>query len=364
MGKTVTYYFLTEIIKAFLFGVFIFISLILMLQFLQLTELILIHNVPINEIVLILFHMGVSFLPTIFPMSLLFSILLTYTRLSGDSEIIAFQAAGYSPVTLILPAVLFSLVVFVISYQTLDVIGPISRNKFDETMKTIGGQKIISGIEEKTFTENLFDFTLYFNERINENELKDLFIKDNRDAKHPRIIVSKTGRIETGKDENSQVLKIHLFNGRAVEESASNTAVYFDKYTLDLVSPIEKLKEDRDANTYVNAEIRRLLSDDSTIAGKKLELSVELHRRLSIAFACLLFGVLGATLGLSTDRRSSASKGFILSVICLTVYWVLVALSTTLATSPFIMSAYMLWLPNFVFLIFTGITFYRATTFR
>ena len=158
-----------------------------MVQFLQLTEFILIHHVSTIELFTILINMAISFLPMILPMSLLFSILLTYSRLSADSEIIAFQALGYSLFSLILPAILFSAFVFIVSYETVDTIGPISRKNFDDKIQNIDGQKIINSFKEKTFSENFFGLTVYFNDKTDANLMQDLFIKDNRNSKKNKI---------------------------------------------------------------------------------------------------------------------------------------------------------------------------------
>ena len=70
-------------------GVVVFVSILLLFQGLRLTEFILIHGVKTETILRIMMYLSISFLPVILPMSLLFSVLLTYTRLSQDSEIVA-----------------------------------------------------------------------------------------------------------------------------------------------------------------------------------------------------------------------------------------------------------------------------------
>lgn len=362
MSRIYFTYFLSEIIQTFFLGIFVFVSLISMVQFLQISEFIFIHNVPIGQVAYILLHMSVSLMPTILPMSLLFSILLTYTRLTSDSEIIAFQSFGYSISSLIFPAFLFSLFVFIISYQTLDIIGPQSRKAFDDRIQKIGGQKVISNLSERTFVEDLFNFTLYFNEKIDEDHFKDIFIKDNRDPLHPHVIVAKYGEIETSNDNEQQRFSLRLRDGTATETSNVNSpSVKFDTYSLTLASPILKLIEDRDTNTFILRELSELIKSKKTSAASKYEYILEMHRRFSIALSCLIFGVLGATLGINTNRRSSTSKGFVLSVICLAAYWMLVAASTSLATSSNFRSPYYIWIPDVIFLALTCITYRRST---
>src|SRR5687767_13645494 len=106
--KTIFLYILGQIIPTFIIGIFVFIFIILMFRFLRLTETILVHNVGLETVAELMINLTIGFLPIVLPMSLLFSVLLTYARLSADSEMVAFKALGYSPFYLSLPAIIFS----------------------------------------------------------------------------------------------------------------------------------------------------------------------------------------------------------------------------------------------------------------
>lgn len=147
-------YIFGQILPTFLIGIVVFIFIILMFQFLKLTEFILVHNVHIGSVLELLMNISIGFMPIILPMSLLFSVLLTYSRLSTDSEIVAFKALGYSPQYLAAPAIFFSVLICLISSQTLFELGPRARLKVDTLLGQIGNQKIISTIQEGTFSES------------------------------------------------------------------------------------------------------------------------------------------------------------------------------------------------------------------
>src|SRR5690606_28280616 len=97
-------------LPAFLLGIFVFVGILLMFQALRLTEFVLVHGVSAGTIFSIMLYLSVSFLPVILPMSLLFSVLLTYSRLSNDSEIVAFKSLGLSMIQLAAPAVVLAVV--------------------------------------------------------------------------------------------------------------------------------------------------------------------------------------------------------------------------------------------------------------
>lgn len=68
--RTIKYIFF-EILPSFFIGVIVFISILLMFQALRLTEFVLVHGVALRTVGEIMLYLSVSFLPVIFPMSLL-----------------------------------------------------------------------------------------------------------------------------------------------------------------------------------------------------------------------------------------------------------------------------------------------------
>lgn len=344
-------YILVEIIKYFFIGISIFISLISMTQFLQLTEFVLIHNVSFLEIIEILGLMSISFLPIVMPMSLLFSILLTYSRLSSDSEIIALNSFGYSLKRLALPAIFFSIVVAFLSTQLLFNIGPIARFQFDTLIQRIGSQKIIESLNEKMFLENFFDLVIYFNEKGPHDEMKNVFIKDSRNSKRPLTVIAKMGVASVDRTDYNQSAKLDLYNGKIIDEQRSDPIVVnFEHYSVKFNSPINIVPQDRDLNTYIFDELIEKASNTGVEQNERKMTIIEIHRRLALAAACIIFGFLGAAQGMSVNRRAASSKGFVTSVICLTVYWILLAASQSSAEKVANNYWIIIWGPNLVFI--------------
>ncbi|MCK5551787.1 MAG: LptF/LptG family permease, partial [Deltaproteobacteria bacterium] len=94
-------------------------------------------------------------------------------------------------------------------------------------------------------------------------------------------------------------------------------------------------------------KIKKLLHQDYT---KQL---LEIHKRFSIPFACIAFGLMGISLGVQ-HRRSGKSYGFILGILVVLGYYVLLTSAETLAYNGTIPPLIASWTPNFV-LIAIGI---------
>ena len=107
-AKTAGAYIIGEMLPSFLLGNFVFLMILILFQILRLSEFVINKGVPFSLILQIILYMTISFLPACIPISLLFSILLTLGRMSSDSEIVAFKAAGLNLGHILLPTLLFS----------------------------------------------------------------------------------------------------------------------------------------------------------------------------------------------------------------------------------------------------------------
>lgn len=77
-------------------------------------------------------------------------------------------------------------------------------------------------------------------------------------------------------------------------------------------------------------------------------LEVGLHRRYTIPFACIVFGLIGVPLGVQ-PKRSARSYGFILSIFILLAYYVSLIAFEMLAVKKTIPAFLAGWLPTFMF---------------
>lgn len=362
--KTVFFYILGQITPTFLLGIFIFIFIILMFKSIKLIEIVLTHDVDLPTVLFLLANVSIGSLPIILPMSLLFSILLTYSRLSANSEVVALRALGYTPLYLSLPAIIFSFVITILSMQTLFVLGPTAQFQFRKTKDRIVGQIAMSDIKEGTFSEEFFGLVLYTNEIDQQTKtLKNLFISDYRDAERPTAIVAKEGIILSNNDSNAQLANITLKDGYIYPLGQKSKAkVKFEESKINISKTVAQRFQKNKTDTYTQSDIDDALSSDNTSDDFKKKLEIEKYRRWAIAFSCLLFGFLGSALGSNTNRRTNASAGFVLSVVCIVGYWLLYMVSANIAKTGYLPPALSLWLANIVFLGVTVKAWYGQYT--
>jgi lipopolysaccharide export system permease protein len=354
--KKITQYIFFEMLPSLFLGILVFIFILLMAQALRYTEFVLIHGVGLEVVGQIISYLSISFLPALLPMSLLFAVLITYGRLSNDSEIVAIKASGMSMWTIAAPAVFLSIVVSIVSAQTSFHLAPWGNRQFEVLVSKVGQSKASVSIREGTFSEGFFDKVVYANEVDSKSgELRSVFIYDETQGDLPLTIISKAGKIVQDPAAPNSVL-IRLFDGAIHRQGETHTKIKFDSYDIQITDPITTDIREKSAPSLTIDEISEALKRPGVKEEQKRTLKAEFHKRWAISLVCIVFGLLGVALGTNTNRRNQKSGGLILSLAVVVTYWILYVTCEGLARSGKVPPGIAIWTPNFLFLIFAART--------
>lgn len=360
-NRRVFVYFILEILPSFLLGLVVFISILLMFQALRLTEFLLVHGIRWTSLAKIMGFMSISFLPMLFPMSLLFAVLMTYNRFSQDSEIVALKSAGVDTTSLILPAFIFACVISIISAQTSYYLAPWGNRQFEVLITQLGNTKAAASIKEGTFSESFFDLVVYANKVDSKTGLlKDLFIYDEKQPEAPLTIIAPEGQIIPDETHPGHSVLLRLFKGQIHRKTESHTVINFDSYDITLNDPIKLEERKKSPSSMSLEELNNAQKDDKITAEQRDDYQMEFHKRTALAAACLVFALLGVAFGISTDRRSGKSSGFILAVGFIILYWVVYITFEGMVRTGQLHPAIGLWIPNLFFLMLGLINLRKA----
>lgn len=349
-GKKAAQYIFFEMLPSFILGLLVFISIILMFQVLRLTEFALVHGVTLKTIAQIIGYIVISLLPILFPMALLFSVLLTYGRLSQDSEIVALKAAGLPMGTLLLPAVILATFVGVISAQMSFNIAPWGNRQFEVLYSRLANTKAGAVIKEGTFSEGFFDMVVYANE-VNSDKglLKNVFIYDEKSGEVPLTIISKEGQIIPDPERPGHEVLLRLKSGEIHRQAKTHTKISFDTYDVHFSEPLNLEEKAKSPQSLTLEEVRNRLKEDIKDPEMERTLHTELHKRWAIAVLCLVFALIGVGLGTTTNRRAAKAGGMILCIGLIIFYWILYVAAEGMARNGSMPVAIAIWAPNLIF---------------
>ncbi len=321
------------------------------------------YGLPFQLALQIMFLKLPSFLVLSFPMSVLLSTLLAYSKLSSNSEILALRSLGIKTSRMIIPALVLSIFMTGLTFYFNNSLVPLS-NKYSEILLRDGLGKSVS-MEKGTdiffkgygsFTNpetnestkrNTFRNKIFFAREVENNVMKNVTVLDFSKIGYKQILTADEGIFNSEKSE-------WIFsNGRMItlDKGGNTTSIGFEKYFYPLGDgPLKVSKIPGDANEMTLSqafEARKIFIEIGDVKEAR-KMSVRIHEKFTLPCACLVFGLIGSSLGSKPNLRSSKSQGFGLSVILILFYYVLSFVFSSLgvkgAFSPFLSA----WLPVFI----------------
>jgi lipopolysaccharide export system permease protein len=358
MKRILNSYIIKEIAFPFFMSLLILTFTLLIGKILQLMDLMINKGVDFSSIVKLILYLMPSFLTFTIPISLLISVLMAFGRLSGDSEIVVMKASGVSLYQLVQPVLFVAVTAALVTSVFSLIVAPISNHATKNLLFSIIQQKASAGIKEKVFNDDFSGLVIYA-ERIpaSGESMESVLIYDTRMTDDPSTIVARDGRLYSNPNAMSVTLRLENGSIHTVDPGKSNyRKTDFSTYDIQLdlaaisAKPVEKSKTE--------LKVRELLKKKSKLEDSKeyRELTVELHKKFTVPLACIIFGVLGVPLGI-TSRRSGKSRGFSLGIGIVLSYYVLQLGGDALGETGRIPPVLGVWAPNMIFFVLTVIVF-------
>ncbi len=356
-------YLIIDLITNLFFGMIIFLFLIIMIQSFSLSDDIINFGADFFSICKIILYISLSFLPVIIPMSLLFSLLMTYSRLNMESELVALKSLGLSTKNLFLPALVLSLGCSYISAQLSFYIAPWGQKKMARLFSELAQSKVKLNIKEGVFTTQFKDVVIYADKiSKDKSEIDRLFIYNEVKGTEPIAIVAQKGYFKSQKKEGGAFGFVKLNDGHIHKTNEnSHTKVSFNENIINLYDPQKLGSIKKNPMIMSLSEIKMTMKEAAIDSKNYLKANIELNKRWALSLASLLFSFIGFGIATITQKRQSKSNGFVACVALIVVYWLLFVSSENLAKSGKLPVIVSLWGANFLYLV-TGIYLFRKSS--
>jgi lipopolysaccharide export system permease protein len=342
-------YIFREMLPPFFISMAILLFVLFLQKLFQLADLIISKGATLASTVNILAYIVPGFLVITIPMSLIVASLTTFARLSADSEITAMKASRISLYNMIRPVFLFALFAFAVTAYTSLMLVPGANSALKAHIIAMMKSRALIGIEPGVFSNTFEGMIIYVDKMDPLDNLEGIFISDERSVREPYVIVAKQGRLIA--DQQAMNVTLAMQNGTILTQPHTDQAyslMGFDtaRLNLDVSSALLKNKspgkgpEDLES-LELTREIERLRSE-----GKPAyRYETELHKRLSIPFACILLGLIGAPLGIRRSRTGK-SAGIAIALLVFLVYFIILSGATNLAETGTLPAYLAFWVPN------------------
>ena len=353
---------LGQIIPPMLFAIsaFTVISLSVGVMF-DLIRKIVEFGLPLLLALKVLFFSLPSFLVLSFPMAVLLSTLLAYGKLSANSELLALKSLGIKTSRIIAPAIALSIFMTGLTFYFNDNLVPAS-NKLAETTLRIGigssfssekgkdnimfsryGSRINSSTNKPTKI-NTFLTHIFYASWFENNIMQGVTVLDFSREDFQQILKAKSARF----DKKNSAWIFSDGNIVSIDQNGQTTNIQFKDYTYPFVEgPLELAKVPKDATEMSLKQALRAEKIYKKTGNLKeiRRIQVRIQEKFTFPCACLVFGLIGSSLGSKTNIRSSKSQGFGLSVILILVYYVMSFVFSSFGVKGLLTPIVAAWLP-------------------
>ncbi len=400
--KILERYILKENFKPFVISLMVTTFVMLLDKIIDLLNLIIEKHLDIITIISI-FSLSLPFILALtIPMAILLASIMSFGRLSVDNELIAFKSCGINIFTLLKPTVIAALLLSFFMVYFNNAILPQTNHMLKNMMIKANYRRPATAIVPGTFN-SMKNYTIYVKERI-DDELFGILIYNREKTNFPQTISAERGKIELANGGNS--LKAILYNGQMHERDQKDPSKYniseFKKFTLNLPdlgykmnqegtdyrgdrelssNAMQKIVNEKKNNIEliqteiedIQIKIDEINSNEQEVIDKKeLKMSynrlnlkndkiatlnsdvrkyqVEIHKKYAIAFACVIFVLIGAPIGMMT-KTSGVGMSFSVSAVVFLIYYGALTLGEELADKGVVSPFLAMWISNIIFSI-------------
>jgi lipopolysaccharide export system permease protein len=355
-------YILKELLGPFLFGIAVFVSILVGTgPLFRIAQYISQYGASVWTCAKLLAYSLPGIIALTFPMAMLLASLMAFGRLSSSSEIVAMKCGGLSFYRLAAPVFIAAFFVSVFSMTFNEIMVPranaaysyivhyeILKNSRPKSQEHIVIKDISGGSLQRLTYARRFDEDLNLMQGVTIQEYnKDILVRIESAEK----AVWKNGGWTM---QNGTIYEMS-------EDGRVERTLHFTEQSM----PVEQNPAviSRDQKRPEEMTIRELKQHIEILKHEQVRASffeVELHQRIAVPFACLIFSMIGVPLGIQR-QRSSSSIGLGISVIVIFTYYSIMSMAMALGQGGTLPAYVAVWIPN-VLGILAGIFFiFRAS---
>jgi lipopolysaccharide export system permease protein len=358
------YYIINQLSLFFLFNICLLSSLGVALGTVsdlayKITE----YNLPITVAIVIFCYKIPEYIAYALPISLLLTSLIIYGRLNSDRELVALLSFGISFYRLVTPALVLGLIVTGITFLFNELIVPTANYQANllqapfiaNTELNLQKQDLFyAEYQPQTINRSANQLkTIYFAEQYRYPNLQKVTIISFNQGKIKQIITAKLA--QWNQQQQAWELfkvKINTVSNNIVgiiSEQFNYKQIFFAKTIFEIAA---KQRSPEDMNIQQAKEYLNLIKNSGTTKDIS-KFSVRIQQKYAFPFICLIFTLIGATLG-AKYSQINRSKGFGLCVGIVFIYYFLGFTFGSLGITEIISPFWAAWLPNCLGLV-TGI---------
>ncbi len=284
------------------------------------------------------------------PMATLAGILIGFSRLGSDSELIAMRAAGIGTWRLLQPVLLIGVVVTAAAAYINLELAPQSAHALRQTLTRTAISKLDSPVDPGAFNTEIPNYLIYVREGDKESgRWGRVFIYSQHDkTKAQRIVTARSGRIDSAAEQSELVLtdavSIELPAANAVNGSYVSTHLQQLRLQLDTgrKALLERLRGGKTLPDEMNwSELGKVAGTKNSAEAR--DAATLQQKRAALSLTPFVFALLGAALGLRV-KKGGRGAGVLLSLAAMVAYYLVALIGEQMSRAGTLVPQIGMWL--------------------
>lgn len=349
--KLIDRYMLKQLFLPYIFGMMGFMVILSINPLVDAMFFMINRNLPVVSVMKWFFYRLPQDMGYTFPMAMLFSSLMVFSRMSRDSEVVAFKAGGVSVYRMMSPVLFFALFISLFALLFSEFVAPV----FTERAKTLKHKEFLK-LNEPRYKDKVLvkdsANTILFMGRIDVNGGSvERFMLMEVDKAKPYLIVRRIAA-ERALYENGQWRLANCIEYEYTDEGEAKMVSRVSYRSVKLNHQLKDFRKVEKKNEEMSMrELKAHINKCNRTGTKRTgPLLVDFYLKGSIPFASFIFAILGTAMGLR-HIRGGAFIGFGISTVVVFVYYVAMSFARSYGRVGILPPLAAAWLHNVIFAI-------------
>ncbi len=304
------------------------------------------------------------------PFSFLTSILLTFGRLSADSEFVSMRMAGLSMWRICVPVgVLALFFTFICAWVNMSIT-PAAKTEMEgmkaSLINLMKREPMLLFPDQRVMTD-LPDHLIFAKKE--EDKLTGFQMIKIEGGQPQALVVAKEAEVSVDLKMDNPELILDLYDMNLLLRSNDgdfmgfSQPVFFEEAKASIPIGDFGQSDEEIENQPENISLSRLIQkigDTDLDTELRATYRTELSMRMAFSVSCITFGLIGVPLGITAQRRESTAGFAISMIIAVAYYFMLLTMAQNTRTNEALYPHLLVWVPNILFVSLGVFLFWRV----
>jgi len=350
--RILTRYILGEIFSHTLIGCALFTFILLMKELPKILDTVVRNSSTLSSVLEVILFLLPNFFMVTIPMAVLVGVLLGFSRLAADSEIVAMRASGLGIGYFVRVAAIIAVGGTAIGLFNSLYVAPRANQGILDLDKALASQATYE-IQPRVFYEDFKNTVLYVQDvrsGTGAANWRQVFMADITDPALPKITTAASATVVS---DTTQELLMRLRNGTEDEpvpgQPEQSNISTFTINDLPFASNQQSESHLGRLDTVIYAlPMEELIARTRGPDGKRFQ--IELHKRFAYPAACLVLMLVGVPLGV-TSRRGGKSSAWVFTILLVILYYSMSLVGIAMGRQNWIPTFLAVWSANIIFAV-------------